>query len=503
MKVAIVLQGELLLRAENIHKSLGSTRALKGVGLELYRGEVLGLMGENGSGKSTLASIVAAIQKADEGVIHLKSQPYAPKNCVEATAAGVCMILQEMGTFDQLTVAGNIFVGKEDAFRTHGLIDRRRMNAEARKVLDRIHSDIPADVLLGRLTFEQRKLVELARAVWNDPEILIIDETTTALSREGRDILYSIIDDMKSRGKSVIFISHDIQELMEKCAHLTVLRDGDFIRDLPKAEFDAALIRKLMVGREMTDNYYRSDLSSECGERVVMRAKGLTTRVLHDISFELHEGEILGIGGLADSGMHDVGRALFGVAPPDVGAVEVEGGVAVRDPGAAMRRGIAYIAKNRDRESLMVASSIRDNICIASYPRLRTGPLVLPRSEARCVDEWAEKLEIKMQSPKQFVMELSGGNKQKVALAKWLAFGANILILDCPTRDIDIGVKTNIYRLITDLKHQGKSIVMISEELPELIGMSDRVLIMKDGAVSGMFRREDGLTEAMLINYMV
>ena len=151
----------------------------------------------------------------------------------------------------------------------------------------------------------------------------------------------------------------------------------------------------------------------------------------------------------------------------------------------------------------MVASSIRDNICIASYPRLRTGPLVLPRSEARCVDEWAEKLEIKMQSPKQFVMELSGGNKQKVALAKWLAFGANILILDCPTRGIDIGVKTNIYRLITDLKHQGKSIVMISEELPELIGMSDRVLIMKDGAVSGMFRREDGLTEAMLINYMV
>ena len=245
-----MLQGELLLRAENIHKSFGSTRALKGVGLELYRGEVLGLMGENGSGKSTLASIVAAIQKADEGVMHFKGQPYAPKNCVEATAAGVCMILQEMGTFDQLTVAGNIFVGKEDAFRTHGLIDRRRMNARA---ISESTRTFPPTFLLGRLTFEQRKLVELARAVWNDPEILIIDETTTALSREGRDILYSIIDDMKSRGKSVIFISHDIQELMEKCDHLTVLRDGDFIRDLPKAEFDAALIRKLMVGREMTD----------------------------------------------------------------------------------------------------------------------------------------------------------------------------------------------------------------------------------------------------------
>ena len=357
--------------------------------------------------------------------------------------------------------------------------------------------------MASTLTFESRKLVELARAVWNKPEILIVDETTTALSREGRDILYSIMEDMRRGGKSVIFISHDIDELMEKCDSLTVLRDGDFIRTLDKSEFDAALIRNLMVGRDMTDNYYRSDMSSACGDKVVLKAVGIKTHVLEDISFELHEGEILGFGGLADSGMHDIGRVLYGVDNADLGYVETGDGKRIENPRTAMKCGMAYIAKNRDTESLMVSSSINDNICIPSYPKISTGPLVLPGSEKKFVDEWASKLEIKMQNARQYVMELSGGNKQKVAMAKWLGFGADILVLDCPTRGIDIGVKTNIYNLITQLKHEGTSIVMISEELPELISMSDRVIILKDGKVSGEFKREEKLTEAKLINYMV
>lgn len=497
------MQSEILLHAQGISKHFGSTRALNKVDLELHRGEILGLMGENGSGKSTLVSIIAAIQKADEGSICFKGQPYAPRNSVEANASGVCMILQEKGTFDQLTVANNIFVGKEHLFRAHGLLDRKRMNAEAKAVLDRIHADIRPEILLGKLSFESRKLVELARAVWNDPEVLIVDETTTALSREGRDILYGIMEDMRSKGKSVIFISHDIDELMEKCDSLTVLRDGDFIRNLSKAEFDAALIRNLMVGRDMTDNYYRSDMTSTCGEKVMLRAVNVTTQALSDVSFELHEGEILGFGGLADSGMHDIGRVVYGVIGADLGHVETAEGKTITSPRMAMQNGMAYIAKNRDQESLMVSSSINDNICIPSYSKISTGPLVLPGSEAKFVDEWARKLEIKMQSPRQYVMELSGGNKQKVAMAKWLGFGADILILDCPTRGIDIGVKTNIYNLITSLKREGKSIIMISEELPELIGMSDRVIILKSGKISGEFRREQQLTEAMLINYMV
>lgn len=497
------MQNEILLHVQGISKHFGSTRALNKVDLELHRGEILGLMGENGSGKSTLVSIVAAIQRADEGSISFKGKAYTPRNSVEANAAGVCMILQEKGTFDQLTVANNIFVGKEHLFRSKGLIDRRKMNAEAKKVLDKIHADIRPDILLGALTFENRKLVELARAVWNDPEILIVDETTTALSREGRDILYGIMEDMRSRNKSVIFISHDIDELMEKCDSLTVLRDGDFIRNLSKAEFDAALIRNLMVGRGMTDNYYRSDMSSACGDRVVLRAVHVTTSALRDVSFELHEGEILGFGGLADSGMHDIGRVVYGVTGADLGYAETADGKRIVNPQTAMKCGMAYIAKNRDQESLMVSSSICDNICIPSYSKISTGPLVLPGSEAKFVDEWAKKLEIKMQNPKQYVMELSGGNKQKVAMAKWLGFGADILILDCPTRGIDIGVKTNIYKLITELKQAGKSIIMISEELPELIGMSDRVIILKSGKINGEFKRERQLTEAMLINYMV
>lgn len=497
------MQKEVLLHAEGICKSFGVTKALNNVRLELHRGEILGLMGENGSGKSTLASIIAAIQQADHGSIEYKGATYHPQNCVEANEAGVCMIIQEKGTFDQLTVANNIFAGKEHLFRKGGLIDRKKMNLEAERILKRIHADIPANVLVGKLSFEDRKLVELARSVWNDPEVLIIDETTTALSREGRDILYTIMDDMRARDKGIIFISHDIDELMQKCDSLTVLRDGVFVQTLSRGEFDAALIRKLMVGRDITDNYYRADVNSTCGEKIVLQAQNVQTAVLKNISFELHEGEILGFGGLADSGMHDIGRVLFGVQQPDVGSVVIDGVKRICTPREAMNEGVAYIAKNRDQESLMSTSSIRDNISIVSYPKISLGPLISSKRERRFVNQWCEAMEVKMRDSKQYVMELSGGNKQKVALAKWLGFGARILILDCPTRGIDIGVKSNIYQLMMQLKAEGKSIILISEELPELIGMIDRLIILKEGRINGEFKREEGLTETKLIDYMV
>jgi ribose transport system ATP-binding protein len=493
-----------ILTAENITKSFGITRALKGVQLYLKSGEVLGLIGENGSGKSTLTSIIAGIQPADAGEVTLNGQSYSVGNSVDANKKGVCMILQEKATFDQLLVAQNIFVGDEKRFIKAGVLNTKKMNAEANKILASIGvTEIDVKDKIENRTFEEGKLIELARAAAMNPQILIVDETTTALSQNGRDILYKMMEKMKGEGKSVIFISHDIDEMMNKCDRLTVLRDGDYIDTIEKEEFSAGKIKMLMVGREISDNYYRADMESRYDSEVVLKLEGIMTKSLKGVTLELHKGEILGFSGLADSGMHDVGKAAFGAIPLEHGSVTDKEGKPVSSPSVAMAKKIAYIGKNRDQESLFTSSSIKENIAIASYKKLSKNTFISPIQEKAFVEEWAKKLDVKMQNINQYVMELSGGNKQKVALAKWLGFGADIFILDCPTRGIDIGVKTSIYRLMEDLKAQGKSILLISEELPEVIGMSDRVIVLKDGHISGEFERGETLTEHTLINYMV
>ncbi len=495
---------DLLLKVENMYKSFGITKALKDVSISVRRGQVLGLIGENGSGKSTLTSIIAAIQKADSGNMYFEGEVYEPHDAADATKKGICMIMQEKGTFDMLSVANNIFVGREERFIRGGYLRKKEMIAAAQKALDEIQASyIDASVKLETLSFEDRKLVEVARAMQNDPKVLVVDETTTALSRNGRDVLYGIINTMKKQGKSVIFISHDLDEIMEVCDTLTVLRDGAFIRTLEKEEFEAGLLRRLMVGRDVLNNYYRADMESCKNKEVVFSMEHISYKEVQDVSFQLHKGEILGFGGLGDCGMHVLGNLAFGLSEPDLGKVCAADGSLITSPAQAMRGGIAYISKNRDQETLMVSSSIKDNVCIASYPKIRKGCFILGKDEEAFVDEWTQELEIKMQNTDQYVMELSGGNKQKVALAKWLGYGADIFIFDCPTRGIDIGVKANIYQLMNQLKEAGKSIVMISEELAEVIGMSDRVIILKEGKISGEFRREEELTETKLIEYMV
>jgi ribose transport system ATP-binding protein len=308
---------------------------------------------------------------------------------------------------------------------------------------------------------------------------------------------------MKSKGKGVIFISHDLDEIMEICDTVTILRDGVYIDTIEKEQFEPGELRRKMVGREVSANYYRTDMESCKNEEIVLSMENVTCKNLQDISFQLHRGEIIGFGGLGDGGMHILGNVAFGLTKTDIGAVKAGDGTEITSPKDAMKKKIAYISKNRDQETLMVACSIRDNICLASYDKIKKGPFIFKKDELAFVQEYSRDLEIKMQNEEQYVMELSGGNKQKVALAKWLGFGADIFIFDCPTRGIDIGVKSNIYQLMIALKNQGKSIIMISEELAEIIGMSDRVIILKEGKISGEFRREEQLTETGLIDYMV
>ena len=359
------MSNRFLLEAKNIIKTFPPTVALNDVHFCLRPGEIHGLMGENGSGKSTMCSIVSGIYPYDSGELFLDGEPYCPKNMIDAAAKGVCMIVQEQGTFASTTVAENIFIGKEKQFHNGIRLDTKKMANAAQKILDELQMQhIDARMTCGRLSFEDRKLVEIARAMYSDPKVLIIDETTSALSKNGRDILYGLMEKMKSEGKSVIFISHDIDELMEKCDYLTVFRDGIYIDEVPKEKFNADLIKQLMVGREMVGAYYREDFKPSHEDEVVLSVEHITQGIVTDVSFDAYKGEILGIGGLNECGMHELGKLIFGLEPRTIGVTRYHGGVEFKNPTDAMKLGIGYISKDRDKEAILTAASIRDNSCI-------------------------------------------------------------------------------------------------------------------------------------------
>jgi ribose transport system ATP-binding protein len=493
-----------VLRTEGIYKSFASTKALIDVAIELYPGEVLGLIGENGSGKSTLSTIIAGTQKADSGKMYLDGQEYQPADISDAMRHGVSMVVQEQGTLNGISVAANIFAGKEHLFSKFGILDTAQMNRKTKALLNIIGvNHIEPSDLVDRMSFEDRKLIEVARAEFNEPRILLVDETTTALGKEGRGVMYNMINRMRNEGKSVIFISHDIDELLQICNRITVLRDGRIVGSLSGESMQTGTMKKMMVGRDVPENMYRTDYEEYSPGAVVLEASHVTHFLLKDISLELYKGEILGIGGLTDCGMHELGKILFGLTEPDIGTVTVNGTKRIQSAGMAIKQKMGYVSKNRDTEALMAAASIKDNLCLPMLPKLQKFGFISPRKELEIVEIWRDRLSIKMRNPGQYVMQLSGGNKQKVSIAKWLAGDADIFIFDCPTRGIDIGVKNDIYDLLSALKKQGKAIIMISEELPELIGMSDRILILKNGKVNGTFLRTQKLSEADLIEHMI
>lgn len=499
--------GEVLLEIKNMTKEFGPIVALKGVDLTVSRGQIHGLIGENGSGKSTITSIAAGMQQATSGEMFFKGKPWKPASMIEAQANGISMILQEANTIGGCTVAENLFAGQETRFSRFGFFDAKKLNAAADQLLAKfelqnIHGKDPIE----RYSFEERKLVELARAVSDDTEILVVDETTTALSLEGREILYRLMEKLVQRDKAVIFISHDLDEIMEKCTVLTVLRDGEIRGTISREEMDKPdsirRIRELMVGRDIGDKFYRGDYDTSHAEEVLLEMKHVFGCGIKDFNLELHRGEIVGLGGLSGCGMHDIGRMAFGLTETDMGEV-LCGGRKITTPTEAVHAGMGYISKDRDREAVILEAPVDTNISMASLRDLEKVTFISPRKERKLVDAQMENLAIKARSGRQWVNTLSGGNKQKVSFAKWMAKGSNVIIMDCPTRGVDVGVKQAMYQLITDMKNQGKAILMISEELAELIGMVDKLLILKDFRVSKEFTRSPELKETDIIEYMI
>ena len=459
---------EVRLQVKHVSKNFGITKALKDVSFNINKGEVHALIGENGSGKSTMTNMLTGIYTLESGQFILDGKEVHPKNQVEANEEGISIIVQELGTLSGLTVAENIFLGHEDQFVHLGIKNTAAMNKKANE-------------LLQSYGFDKIKAGDM------------IEE------------LYKQMNRVRDNGNTVIFISHDLPEILDKSDTITILRDGVYIDTVKSADVNEDDLKKLMVGREVTGDYYRSDYGEKVSDEVVLSVKNVTVPgLIEDISFDLHKGEILGFGGLSESGMHEIGKAIFGASYDREGEVVLADGTHINDIPTAIKHSIAYTSKDRDNESVVLNQSIGDNICLPSLDELANKAHILSDKKRReFADKYAKQMSVKMNDVNQFVSNLSGGNKQKVVLARWIGKDSDIVVLDSPTRGIDIKVKQDIYQLMNQMRKNGKSIIMISEELMELIGMSDRIIIMKDGKISGELERNQNLDENGLISMMV
>jgi ABC-type sugar transport system ATPase subunit len=500
------VEKEVLMQGRGLCKAFGPTIAVDDVTIDIYKGEIRGLIGENGSGKSTLVSIFSGILKADHGSMKFLGNEYAPHDLVAANKCGVSIVVQEMGTIDGLTVSENVFLGDEKQFFKRGFRNSRLMDKKAKALLEEYNlPNIDTSLDVGHYTFEERKLIELVKAVYYGPKLFIVDETTTALSMKGREELYKVIKDVRSRGGTVIFISHDLMEVLGICDSITVFRDGKLISTVDNKNIGEDDLKKLMVGRNLEHRYYREDYDGRVSDEVVMKVEQVETEdMLKDISFDVHRGEILGIGGLTDSGMHELGKVLFGALKKTKGTVTLlPSKVQINKIGDAIKNGMGYVSKNRNQEALIAFSSILDNVCLGNFEKVERLTFISRRKERSFTQDEAKKLNIKMTSVDQTITSLSGGNKQKVALTKWLARDSAVLVLDCPTRGIDVMVKATIYDLMSKLKESGKTIIMISEELLELKGMCDRIIVLKEGKMVAEISRRKDLSEEEIIRYMI
>jgi ribose transport system ATP-binding protein len=492
---------EPLIVMEGIEKSFPGVHALAQARFELLPGEVHALVGENGAGKSTLMKVLAGVQPPDAGRILVNGKEVTIDNPRDAQHLGICMIFQELNLLNHLTVAQNIFIGREPRGRVGFMLDERALNAKAQELLDRLHLNLNPRTRVADLTVAKQQMVEIAKALSTNSQVLIMDEPTAALTEAEIADLFDIIRHLRTQGVGVVHISHRLEELKQISDRITVMRDGHYVDTIPTATAKIEDIIKLMVGRVIFDA--APELPETPNDQVALEVRHLNRgRMVKDVSFTLHKGEILGFSGLVGAGRTEVARVIFGADRLESGEILINGKpIRISTPADAVLHGIAYLSEDRKRYGLTLGLDIETNVVMASYKKFMTsiGWILTGKTRQTALD-YVGKLAIKTPGINRKTKNLSGGNQQKVVIGKWLCANTDILIFDEPTRGIDVGAKSEIYKLLNDLARQGKSIIMISSELPEILRMSHRILVMCEGRITGELFSTDA-TQEKIIEY--
>ena len=478
----------VLLEMRGIRKSFYGNEVLHSVDLTLEAGTVLALMGENGAGKSTMMNILVGIHKRDGGTIRVDGQEVNIESPHDAQKLGIAMIHQELSSVVEMSVAENIYLGREPV--KNGFIDYRKMYKDTEELLKNLNINLNPRTRMGKLRVADQQLVEIAKAVSQNARILIMDEPTSSITDREVENLYGIIRDLKMRKTGIIYISHKMEEVYTITDQITVLRDGASIATWNTKEATNDMVVKAMVGRELTEQYPTRKV--EIGDTLLELKNFTQEGAFEDISFKLHRGEILGLVGLVGAGRTETMQALFGITKPDSGEVYLKGEkVEFKKPADAIKSGIAYVTEDRKGEGLVLSMSIAHNITLPSMKELSRKIFIKQKEEKDRVRKEIADLKVKTTSPNLAVKNLSGGNQQKVVLAKWMLKNPDVIIFDEPTRGIDVGAKAEIYKLMNDFVAQGKAIIMISSEMPEAMGMSDRILVLSNHKMSGELSRNE------------
>ena len=489
--------GEVILEMRNIDKSFPGVHALNDVSFDVRRGEVHALMGENGAGKSTLMKVLTGIYTKDSGTILFEGKEVEFHNAREAQEAGIVIVHQELNMMGHLTVAQNIFVGRE--FKKGIMIDDKKMNEEARKLFKRLNIDIDPTETMSRLTVGKQQMCEIAKAISHDAKVIVFDEPSAALTEAEISELFKIIRDLRSQNIGIVYISHRMDEIKVITDRVTVMRDGSYVGTLITKDSTKDDIVNMMVGRVIYEEP-KSHSMVPPDAPVVLKVEHLNAgRLVQDVSFELRKGEILGFSGLMGAGRTETARAIFGADPKESGDIYINGKlVQIHSPQDAVKNGIGYLSEDRKRYGVVVQKTVSENTTMASLERYIRSFFIDKKAEKETAEDYVGQLSIKTPSVDQLVVNLSGGNQQKVVLAKWLVRNCDILIFDEPTRGIDVGAKSEIYKLMNELAQQGKSIIMISSEMTEILRMSDRILVMCEGKKTGEIAIEDATQEAIM-----
>ena len=489
--------GDIILTMKGIDKSFPGVHALDHVDLEIRKGEVLALMGENGAGKSTLMKVLTGIYTKDSGTITFEGKEVEFHNAKEAQDAGVVIVHQELNMVNHLTVAQNIFIGRE--FKKGFGIDDKKMNQEAKKLFDRLNIDIDPTETMGNLTVGKQQMCEIAKAISHEAKVIIFDEPSAALTETEIQDLFTIIRDLREKQLGIVYISHRMDEIKVITDRVTVMRDGTYVGTLITKDCTKDDIINMMVGRVIYEDPKTQNMVPKDAP-VVLKVEHLNAgKMVKDVSFELHKGEILGFSGLMGAGRTETARAIFGADPKESGDIYINGKkVDIRTPEDAVKAGIGYLSEDRKRYGVAVQKTVAENTTLADLGAFTKGIFIDKKKENEVAQKYVDSLATKTPSVDQLVVNLSGGNQQKVVIAKWLTRNSDILIFDEPTRGIDVGAKNEIYKLMNKLAEEGKAIIMISSEMTEILRMSDRIVIMCEGEITG----EVDISEATQENIM-